>query len=325
MLSVRVEENSIRIGERFSVFFQRTLRVPDDGKTYPLPPGLGEFPIHKVEDYVGRVPEEWLDRGGVFIPLYQREALWLGFEAAYWKPNAVKVSLGNVNAVTGANWDKTLHSDPQDYLVCPPQPWLDGIKTGSGVVRQFVATPLGLEDSIESQLTGVEIGGLQIHVFEPHAGIFPDQAPPRTLPKVFQTESVSSSMAVGAGGEIQQKIYPDPHGLETWDLENSGSVWVHILNSRLYQDVTGLEPPPTPVDARAYTQHGFPWFEIYDEKFGDLTPTQRLTEVKTLREKQAERGVSSDATNESIEVQSGQVHRIRPSGVGHLKNNKNNI
>ncbi|HYO00567.1 MAG TPA: hypothetical protein VET27_01165 [Mycobacterium sp.] len=32
------------------VSFQRTLRVPDDGKQYGLPPGLGSFPPHPVED-----------------------------------------------------------------------------------------------------------------------------------------------------------------------------------------------------------------------------------------------------------------------------------
>ena len=26
---------------RLAIDFQRTLRIPDDGKTYPLPPGLG--------------------------------------------------------------------------------------------------------------------------------------------------------------------------------------------------------------------------------------------------------------------------------------------
>ncbi len=51
MLEVKVEHNAIQIGDRFSVSFQRTLRIPDDGKTYPLPPGLGEFPICKVDDY----------------------------------------------------------------------------------------------------------------------------------------------------------------------------------------------------------------------------------------------------------------------------------
>lgn len=28
-----------------SIDFQRTLRIPDDNREYPLPPGLGRFPI----------------------------------------------------------------------------------------------------------------------------------------------------------------------------------------------------------------------------------------------------------------------------------------
>ena len=41
---------------RLDIEFQRTLRIPDDGNTYPLPPGLGSFPIYRVEDYATRVP-----------------------------------------------------------------------------------------------------------------------------------------------------------------------------------------------------------------------------------------------------------------------------
>lgn len=33
--------------------------------------------ICKVEDYLDRVPASWREHGGVFIPMYQREALWL--------------------------------------------------------------------------------------------------------------------------------------------------------------------------------------------------------------------------------------------------------
>src|SRR6266542_429138 len=104
-LHVRVERDSVRIGDRFAVAFERTLRIPDDGKGYPLPPGLGHFPLHRVDDYSDTVPPEWRERGGVFIPMYQREALWLSFDAAHWKPNAVKVGVGNVNAVSGRPWD----------------------------------------------------------------------------------------------------------------------------------------------------------------------------------------------------------------------------
>ena len=46
--------------------------------------------------------------GGVFIPMYQREALWISFSAASWKPNAVTVSVGGVNAISGELDDRQL-------------------------------------------------------------------------------------------------------------------------------------------------------------------------------------------------------------------------
>ena len=35
---------------KVSISFQRTLRIPDDGDDYPLPPSLGEFPMAHVDD-----------------------------------------------------------------------------------------------------------------------------------------------------------------------------------------------------------------------------------------------------------------------------------
>jgi hypothetical protein len=101
-----------------------------------LPPGLGLFPVHSIEEFGDRVPESWRETGGFVIPMYQREALWLGFDGADWKPNAVKIGVGRINAITGERWREGLHDRPQDYLVTPEQPWLDGINAGSGVIRQ---------------------------------------------------------------------------------------------------------------------------------------------------------------------------------------------
>ena len=56
MLEVIVKGNAIYIGKDLSVTFQRTLPIPDDDQTYPLPPELGEFPICKVDDYANKVP-----------------------------------------------------------------------------------------------------------------------------------------------------------------------------------------------------------------------------------------------------------------------------
>src|SRR5215216_4501578 len=68
MLPVTVKNDSLHFGDALAMTFQRTLRIPDDGKNYPLPPGLGTFPVCKVSDYADRVPKSWVAHGGVFIP-----------------------------------------------------------------------------------------------------------------------------------------------------------------------------------------------------------------------------------------------------------------
>ena len=41
------------------VEFQRTLRIPDDGRDYPLPPGLGEFPMRHIYECLDYLDMEW--------------------------------------------------------------------------------------------------------------------------------------------------------------------------------------------------------------------------------------------------------------------------
>ncbi len=314
MLDVTIDKEMIRIGERFAVTFQRTLRIPDDERAYPLPPGLGRFPILKVEDYVDHVPPLWRERGGAFIPMYQREALWLGFHAAPWKPNAVKIAVGRVNAISGKPDDAALHTDHQDYVVCPEQPWLDGVHTGHGLVRQFVAMPLGLGYTVEASMTGVEtFGGLQITVYEPKPGRFPEERPikPDTGPlrSAMPKPAGMASMGLGAGGTMKQKIYPDPYGIEVWDQDDYGRIFIHLINSAEFFAITGLQPPPTPIDAKAYTEHGLPWFDLYDETKGDVAPSGRLAKVKTILARDVERGeaVQADA---AFEVSESQIRKL---------------
>ncbi len=319
MLKVTIEENALRFGERFTVSFQRTLRVPEDGGMYPLPPGLGAFPISRIADYAERVPAGWRERGGVFIPVYRREALWLGLGggASSWKPCALQVAVGGVNAVSGGAWKEALTSAPQNYLVCPPQLWLDGINGGEGFTRQFVAMPSGEGYTVEEQLTGkADFGGIQLRVYEPLPGRFPDQQPPPPSPDSFMFRKSSpmraAAMGLGAGGHIEQKIYPDPHGIETWDAQNFGVAFVHLVNSEQYESITGHAPPPTSVDARTYTEHGLPWFDLYKEDAGDVGASARLAGVKSIRERDAEKGESRDATDESVSISAEQKIKLRP-------------
>ncbi|MFG2944425.1 hypothetical protein [Streptomyces adustus] len=162
--TVRIDGDTLRLPGGVAVRFVRTLRLPEKG-THPLPPGLGEFPVRRVADHPDTVPAEWLARGGVMLPVHLREAMWLSFSGTT-EPAALQVGVGKVCAVSGEPWSGRLSREPQNYLVLPRQPWLDGINSGKGTVRQFVAVPLGLGATVEGQVTGEEVwGGVQLQSF----------------------------------------------------------------------------------------------------------------------------------------------------------------
>lgn len=161
---VRIDGNTVKLPGGAAVRFVRTLRLPEKG-THPLPPGLGEFPVRRITDYPDTAPEQWLARGGIMLPVYLREAMWLSFAGTH-EPAALQVGVGKVCAVSGKPWSDSLSQDPQNYVVLPRQPWLDGINSGKGTVRQFVAVPLGLGATVEGQVTGEETwGGVQLQSF----------------------------------------------------------------------------------------------------------------------------------------------------------------
>ncbi|KAF4417503.1 integral membrane [Fusarium acutatum] len=158
-----------------SISFMRTIRVPDNENLNALPPSLGEFPLFKTDDYADKLPASMAEKGGIFIPMYQREALWIDFESE--KRYAIKIFTGNVNAISGESQvpdaasalrrRELLHKRKpiQDYVVTPCQPWIDGVAIEPGKVRQFVAMPVGSGHSVEAQMTGQEsTAGLQFEI-----------------------------------------------------------------------------------------------------------------------------------------------------------------
>ena len=299
VLRVWVEGNGrVRFGDWFGISFQRTLRVRDGAGISALPAGLGASPVFPVKDYATALPTDWVERGGVFVALHNGEAMWIGLQGESWRPHAVKVGVGAVNAVTGERWDPALRDGPQDYLVCPPQMWLDGVKTAAGVVRQFVAVPHGAGRTVEAQVSGEErIGGIQIVVFEPRAGRFPDR-PPEQHDTMRDPEPEASDvfgppaavaaaldpmvMGAAAGGQIEQRTYRDPYGADTWDRESFGAAWVYLLDAARLHDVTGRLPHGPPIDEATYVAEELPWFRLSHPEQGDLPPDERLSRLRSL-------------------------------------------
>jgi len=274
-----------------SITFERTCRIPDDGKNYPLPASLGHFPLKHIDDHRKRVPHEWDRRGGVMLPMYQSEAMWLRFTAKAIRgrvgtrvyPFAVKVAAGKQSAVTGKKWSNKLRKG--DYMVVPPQQWLDGFVVEEGVIRQFVAMPLGLGATVEEQLTGeAEWGGLQIEVLPMKREVFdhrfPEASPvarigsPRRRrsfggasgqgisysSSITQTNSFeflrseratvgavmpAADMGLGAGGTMKQDIKKDPYDKSDWHKKCDGRRCYVHLANSLAWEAITKEKPPT--------------------------------------------------------------------------------
>lgn len=301
--------------------FVRTLRLPETG-THPLPPGLGEFPVRRVGDHPDTAPAEWLARGGVMLPVYLREAMWLSF-AGTAEPAALQVGVGKVCAVSGEPWSDRLSRKPQNYLVLPRQPWLDGINSGKGTVRQFVAVPLGLGATVEGQVTGAEVwGGVQLRSFALRDGPLaewrrqerlrrertpapgplggygaalpmmaaapaaPAPGAPAPAPGASAPgaapRSRSAGMGLGVGGSMRQEVYQDDRPLRDWAETPAGRVFVHLVTPPEWRRITGEAPPPSPVDRAAHTRAGLPWYDYYDEDARDLAPTDALEAVKPV-------------------------------------------
>jgi hypothetical protein len=244
--------------------FQRTLRIPDDGKVYPLPAGLGRFPLRHVDDFAESVPPPWNAHGGVMMPMFQSEALWLSFDSDY--PCAIKIAAGKIDAVTGDPYRPGLHRGPQDY-VTSSQPWLDGFCVGKGVIRQFVAMPLGAGYSAEEQVSGAaEHGGLQLHVYPLKAEHF-EPIDYRSIGRSRMMLRVASppaaEMGLAPGGMMRQEIYEDRRPLDHYDLQHGSRCFVHLANSLVWRSITGEAPPTRPFTLQDYARAGIPWFEYY--------------------------------------------------------------
>jgi Holliday junction DNA helicase RuvB subunit len=425
-LPLAIRNDQLLVGRHTRLSFNRTLRIPEDEREYPLPAGFGRLPILRVEDYAKRVPEQWLEQGGFIIPLYQREALFLEFTGVQWRPTIGKVSVGRVNAISGKEHDLKIRSHRQDYVVIPDQRWLDGINSGSGSVSQFVAMPLGKGYTIEAQITDEEkFGGFQLAIFDPRTGRFPEQDPKeqeaalaarkqralraaqqeflndlpsgttrvvraveeqhyqdaaaalgmnaddvlRTIegarlhledvlgpngfegiipdahlqtrkdisramfqPKErrFMPEEGSlapharrsaavTEMGIARGGKIKQQIMEDTYGAESWDEAAFREVVIHIVNSEVYQHITGREAPPSPITDEQYRSCKIPWYSDYKEKAPSLSPVAVFKRVLSIGQVDKNRGIAKEEPPRR-EIQPEEILRIRtPTSEERLK------
>lgn len=290
----------MRIG-KVEISFHRTVRVANGRSPSNLPPSLGRATVQKVESFRASCPDIWDDKG-LFIPLHDTEALWLQFSAS--SPAAIIVGAGGVNALTGEPLGTKLESG--NYVVAPPQPWLDGWKSkDDGCVYQFIATPYqkGEGLSVGEQLLGEksETGGIGIAVFDSNKPLQPKASPLEgwsggaydsefsyssgvksamlsASPTRGMRSTSFSEMGIGKGGKITQKIYPDPHGLDCWNESPTQVSVVYLVNAEVYAEITGVTIPK-PIGHESYTGA---WYGLKDETEGDAPGSSKFDALKSV-------------------------------------------
>lgn len=299
--------------EQVQITFQRTIRVPDGRSPTSLPPGLGAFPTYMVADYRANCPDLWED-DGVFVPMHAREAMWISFTLAGDSPRALLVGAGNVNAVTGEKLTARL-AWPQNYVVLPIQPWLDGWKDTDGVIYQFVATRYEGGDglTVGEQVLGEDsrTGGIGIAVFKPKDPDLKSQSPFHEyvtggpydfMPMAYSCSGETPSMAMvadmslacsvsfdemglGRGGRIKQKVYPDPFVTDgktvedVWQAEPASSMAVYLVAAEAFSEITGLKVPDMP---QAFEKYQGPWFDLPDQEYGDAKGSEVFSGLKSV-------------------------------------------
>ena len=315
-----------------NIQLNRTLRVPDvandKGSRSKLPPGLGTFETVSTESLGDKFPTG--QQAGIIMPMFQSEAAWFGFSHSRARyPFMIKIAAGGINAITGDVWQDGPSfgaHEKQDYVTAPSQPWIDGFKTGEGIVRQFVAVPLGKGLTVEEQLRGeVKFGGIQfvVHPIDKdyfEKVILPERA--RQSPfrlslhggsqNVFMFAATAtrqaSSMGLAAGGQIEQRIEKDRHGSDKWVNGESASLFIHIANSKDWMELTGRAMPRPPLSASDYTLHGGKWFDYYSDT--DVTTAPALTDVKSPGQIADAAGLPTD---EPQNIPPSQVVDLMPS------------
>lgn len=320
--------------------FHRTVRIPDDGTKYPLPPSLGTFPLVDIDSIdPDRIPAHWPKRGGVVMPMWQSEAMWMSFHSVGNYPFAVKIASGKVCAITGEEWSDTLKGAKdgkgQNFVMAPKQPWLDGFCVRAGEIKQFVSVPLDThaDHTVEKQVTGkAEHGGIQIMVYplKPEKFMRPQyttrsagmwsESPQFTYASSMMSIQASASFSMepqslrSQSMNMAQRAIPDmglgAGGRMKQDIAESeysvddfaqvsSKCFISLANSMMWSHLTGKVPPTLPLTAETYARYKMPWFDYYSD--GDiLDGSEVLSKVKTVHEVDIETGNKALPENHSI-------------------------
>ena len=115
------------------------------------------------------------------------------------------------------------------------------------------------------------------------------------------------ALGVAPGGLIKQCILEDTNPATIWERDRTVSFNVQILNSDMFQQITGKPPPSTPISAKTYRNHGLPFIKIYGEKstikgdFDGIKSVKQLDKITNNNGKREHKGDGAPKPNKKAE------------------------
>jgi len=94
-------------------------------------------------------------------------------------------------------------------------------------------------------------------------------------------------MGIAKGGKIEQAIRTDKHLPSRWNPKHTMAFNVQLLNASVFEQVTGLPPPETPVNAEIYAAAGLPFFDMYEEQSnvsGDFDKVKSIGQIDKTKD-----------------------------------------
>jgi hypothetical protein len=120
----------------------------------------------------------------------------------------------------------------------------------------------------------------------------------------------AKEMGLSAGGKMKQKIVQDRYGLDHRDTTCFGRCYVHIVNSAMFEQITGKKPPSTPVSAKTYSSYGYPWYDMYEENISGVKGSSILDNVKSVKEIDQEKFMVPQQNDSTVPINFHQVKTI---------------
>ena len=120
-------------------------------------------------------------------------------------------------------------------------------------------------------------------------------------------------MGLAPGGRMKQDVTEDPYGLDEWDQSSRSRCFVHLLNTLVWEAVTGEKPPLPPP---TYKKHGLPWFDYYGDGPA-LAGGDALKRLRSVIEMSKQKGEPALPENEGFSGE--RVVRIGRRGRAQVR------